>query len=139
MADRVSDKFTLPAQLARIDDARRWSSGWAREAAVDEETIRDLEQAMTEALSNTIRHGYGEDPAQSIELSLQIDGTRIELTILDLGQPYDESNRPEIDFEGGQEGGYGLYLLEQLTDELSRTPRKDGGTLVTLVKYRKEQ
>lgn len=139
MADRVSDKFTLPAQLARIDDARRWSSGRAREAAVDEDTIKDLELAMTEALSNTIRHGYGEDPAQSIELWLEIDGTRIELTILDLGQPYDESNRPEIDFERGQEGGYGLYLLEQLTDELSRTPRKDGGTLVTLVKYRKEQ
>ena len=139
MADRVSDKFRLPAQLARIDDARRWSSSRAREAAVDEDTIQDLELAMTEALSNTIRHGYGEDPAQSIELSLEIDGARIELTILDLGQPYDESNRPPIDFEGGQEGGYGLYLIEQLTDELSRTPRKDGGTLVTLVKYRKER
>jgi serine/threonine-protein kinase RsbW len=137
MGDRVSDKLTLPAQLERIDDARRWSSSWAREAAVDEDTIQDLELAMTEALSNTIRHGYAEDPAQSIELWLEIDGQRIALTILDRGQPYDPSQRPPIDFDAGQEGGYGLYLMEQLTDELSRTPREDGGTLVTLVKYRK--
>jgi serine/threonine-protein kinase RsbW len=139
MGDRVSDKLTLPAQLERIDDARRWSSGWAREAAVDEDTIQDLELAMTEALSNTIRHGYRENAGQSIELSLDIDPERISLSILDRGEPYDPSNRRPIDFESGQEGGYGLYLMEELADEVSRTPREGGGTLVTLVKYRKEQ
>jgi anti-sigma regulatory factor (Ser/Thr protein kinase) len=139
MGDRVSDKFTLPAALERIDDARRWSTSCAREAAVDEDTIQDLELAMTEALSNTIRHGYQQDASQNIELSLDIDRQRISLSIVDRGDPYDPSMRRPIDFEGGQEGGYGLYLLEQLTDELLRTPREDGGTLVTLVKYRKEQ
>jgi serine/threonine-protein kinase RsbW len=139
MADRVSDKLTLPAQLERIDDARRWATGRGRQAAVDEETIQDLEVAMTEALSNTIRHGYGPDSQHSIELSLEIDRDRISLSILDRGEPFDPAARREIDFDRGQEGGYGLYLMEQLTDEVSRTPREDGGTLVTLVKYRKEQ
>lgn len=139
MGDRVSEKLTLPAQLARIDDARRWSTGWAREVSVDEETIADLELAMTEALSNTIRHGYGCDSTQSIELWLEIDAERVALSILDLGRAYDPSDRQPIDFESGQEGGYGLYLMDQLADEVSRTPREDGGTIVTLVKYRKER
>jgi len=129
----------LSASLAAIDDARRWSSDHARRAAVDEPTIQDLELAMTEALSNTIRHGYGGQSDEQIELTLDIDCDRIAFTILDRGEPFDPGMRPEIDFENPGEGGYGLFLIEELTDELSRTPGSDGGTLVTMVKYRKEQ
>jgi serine/threonine-protein kinase RsbW len=137
--DRVVDRLVLSASLTAIDDARRWSSAHARSAAVDEETIQDLELAMTEALSNTIRHGYCEASEEQIELTLDIDCDRIAFTILDRGEPFDPAAKPEIDLENPGEGGYGLYLMEELTDELSRTPGSDGGTLVTLVKYRKEQ
>ena len=137
-SDRFWERFIVPALLSRVDDARRWSSGLARRAAVPEDTIQDLELAVTEALSNTIRHGYGEDPSQRIELSLEISPERIAFSIVDRGRPLDPSRKPDVDLDHPREGGYGLFLIEQLTDEVSRTPHDDGGTLVTLVKYRKE-
>jgi serine/threonine-protein kinase RsbW len=93
---------------------------------------------MTEALSNTIRHSYGEDANQLIDLSLAIDAERVEFTILDRGRPFEPGEYTPPDFDDPGEGGYGVHIVEELTDELSRHTRADGATLVTLVKYRRE-
>jgi serine/threonine-protein kinase RsbW len=141
MHSRLRESLKVPATLSRIDDVRRWSSGHMRAAGVDDQAVGELELAITEAMSNAIRHSYGEDHRQLIELSLAIDPSRIEFTILDRGAPFvpgtaRTSEGDDPDSFG--EGGYGLGLLEQLTDELSRTQRPDGATAVTLVRHRKD-
>jgi serine/threonine-protein kinase RsbW len=137
MADHVSEMLTLPAALEGIDDVRRWCAAHAQDAGVDGDSLFEFELAMTEALSNTIRHSYAEDAEQQIELSLSVDHERIEFVIIDRGIPFlgPEPPLPEIEQLG--EGGYGLRLIAELTDELRREPCPDGSTRVTLIKYRK--
>ncbi len=137
VSDSVCEHFLLPATLASLDSARRWSSALAHAAAIDDDTIFELELAMTEALSNTIRHSYGEDAEQRIELSMAIDARRVELAIFDRGRPFEAAQYRRPDFENPSEGGYGVHLLDELTDELTRIKCADGSTRVTLVKYRK--
>ena len=79
MPTLVDDTFALPTTLASIDDARQWASGHARLAHLDAEAIAELEIAMTEALSNVIRHSYYEQPGERILLSLRIDDDKLEL------------------------------------------------------------
>lgn len=135
MPSQVS--FRIPASLAAIDAVRRLASERLRDEQLDEDAVFDLELALTEALSNTIRHGYGEDRTAMIELALTIDPEQVEFLIHDRGTPFDPAEVAPTNLDQPGEGGYGLSLLGQLLDELTRSPGADGETVVRLVKYRK--
>lgn len=139
MTAAVHDTFVLSSEPASIDDARRWASAHARSAEVDDKTIADVELAMTEALSNVIRHSYEGRPGEEVLLSLDIDEVKLELGIRDRGRPFEAQRYRPPDLDEPGESGYGVFLIEELMDEVTRTPLEDGGTLVQLVRYRKEQ
>ena len=136
MPERVSATLALPARLASLDEARTWAADHARAAAIDDDGVFELELAMTEALSNTIRHSYGEDESQAIELRLEIDERQLALNILDRGEPFDPAAYAPPDFDDPGEGGYGLHIIAALTFDLTRVPLPEGGTLVRLSKDR---
>jgi anti-sigma regulatory factor (Ser/Thr protein kinase) len=124
----VHETLVLPTRLTAIDDARRWASGHAQDA--------QLELAMTEALANVIVHSYDEQPGDELLLTLDIDDERLSLGIRDGGRPFDPTEYREPNLDEPAEGGYGVHLIEQLMDEVTRTALEDGSTLVLLVRYR---
>jgi serine/threonine-protein kinase RsbW len=134
----VRDTLVLPTRLAAIDDARRWASGHARGAALDETSIAEVEVAMTEALSNVIVHSYEEREDERVLLSLEIDDERLALEIRDRGRPFEPARYEPPDLDAPAEHGYGVFLIDELMDEVVRRPLDDGGTLVLLVRYRRE-
>jgi serine/threonine-protein kinase RsbW len=139
MPEPVHDTFIIRSELASIDDARRWASDHARRAEVDDAAIAEVEVAMTEALSNVIRHSYEERPGEEVMLSLDIDDAKFELGIRDRGRPFEPERYRAPNLDEPAEGGYGVFLIEELMDEVIRGPLDDGGTLVQLVHYRREQ
>jgi serine/threonine-protein kinase RsbW len=136
MGAEIHDTLVVPTRLAAIDEARRWASGHARRAAFAEDAIGDLEVAMTEALSNVIVHSYEEREDERVQLSLDIDADRLALGIRDRGRPFDAAAYRPPDLDAPAEHGYGVFLIEQLVDEVVRRPLEDGGTLMQLVRYR---
>jgi serine/threonine-protein kinase RsbW len=139
MAAPIHETFAIPTEVAAIDDARRWASAHARSAAVDDVAISEVELAMTEALANVIGHSYEGRQGEELLLSLEIDDSRLVLGIRDRGRPFDPASYQPPDLDNPSEGGYGIFLIEELMDEVSRRPLQYGGTLVELVRYRKEQ
>jgi serine/threonine-protein kinase RsbW len=129
----------MPTELTAIDEARRWAGGHARGAGIDDAAIADLEVAMTEALSNVVRHSYEGLHGEEVELTLEIDAARLALGIHDRGRPFEPDGYRPPDLDEPGEGGYGVFLIEELMDEVSRRPLGDGGSLVELVHYRREQ
>jgi serine/threonine-protein kinase RsbW len=139
VSNPVHDTFVLPTVLTSIDDARRWASDHARSVDMDAEAIAEVEVAMTEALSNVIRHSYDERSGGEVLLSLDIDDARLELGIRDRGRPFEPESYRAPNLDVPAEGGYGIYLIEELMDEVTRQPLDDGGTLMLLVRNRREQ
>jgi serine/threonine-protein kinase RsbW len=139
MPASVHDTLAVPTRLQAIDDARRWATAHARRAQLDERAIADVELAMTEALSNVIVHSYDEREDERVLLSLDIDDERLALGIRDEGRPFEQERYAPPDLDEPAESGYGIFLIEQLMDEFTRRPLEDGGTLVRLVRYRREQ
>lgn len=131
-------RLGVPAELGAIDAARTWAAGHARAGGFDEEALGDLEVAMTEALSNVIRHGYGADSTATIEVECTVEPTRLEVRILDRAPTFVAAEVAARDLDEIAEGGYGLSLIEQLMDEVHRAPRPDGGNALTLIKLRNE-
>ena len=132
----ASGSLTIPSRTTAIDDARRWSTGHLSAAGASAEAVWAVELALTEALSNVIRHGYAGDETQQIELELELHDDRLELRITDFGAAFDEDAYTEPDLDASPAGGYGVHLIGELMDEVQRTATTGRGTCLRLVKRR---
>ena len=136
MSTPILHTFRLTSRLGEIDAARRWASEHARRAAFEEEAVHSIELALTEALSNVIRHSYAEQPNHRIELDLTLYEDRLRLDIRDLGCRFDRGSHEVRDLDTPRDGGYGVMLIEMLMDEVVRETFGRAGNRLSLVKYR---
>ena len=128
----------MPTVLTRMGEAREWAVAHARRAGLDERAVSELELALTEALSNVIRHGYAGSQDGEIRLSLTVDDHRLTMTIEDRGRAFDRDAHAGIDLDLPQGGGYGVFLIEEVMDEAEWSSSPEGNCL-RLVKYRERQ
>lgn len=132
------DTFTIPSRVECIDDARGWVSGRARAAGFGDEAVGEVELALTEALANVIEHAYRGAAEERIEVAAGLDGDTLRVTVRDWGEYLDPASYRGRDLDDPGEGGYGVFLMTQLMDDVTREPQPDGGTLLTLTKARKD-
>jgi serine/threonine-protein kinase RsbW len=103
-----------------------------------EEAVDQIVIAVDEACSNIIRHAYGGDPAQQIQIVVDTYPDRLEITLSDQGRRFDPSTYREPDPQklarSGQRGGLGLLLMRRLMDEIQYDYR-DEFNIVRLIKY----
>src|SRR5262249_8141894 len=102
----------------------------------DDFPIRQFELALGEAAANVIRHAYPGKPGRPIVLEPETDAPRIRLPLRHEGPPFDPAAAAPPDFDGSREGGFGVYMMEQLTDEVAYVREADGRSAVRLVKNR---
>ena len=128
----VSELSQLAGMREFVDEACRrcWPT------PTDDFAIRQLELALGEAAANVIRHAYDGQPGRPIVLELDTEADRIRLTLRHEGLPFDPAEAAPPDFDGSREGGFGVYMMEQLTDEIAYIQEADGGSAVRLVKNR---
>ena len=76
--------------------------------------------SLTEAVNNAIRHGNRFDDQKKIIVSYRKYAHQIRLIISDEGSGFDPFNLPDPTSEDHieEEGGRGVFLMKQLTDEL---------------------
>ena len=138
MVSDHSDSYVMPSRLECIDDARNWTSEQLRRAGFDEDSTFVLHLAMTEAISNVIRHAYGGAPDKEVHLTLATDEDGLRLGIRDFGAVEDPATFEQRDLDSPGSGGYGVHIIEELMDDVTRETPPEGGTLLTLSKRRSE-
>jgi anti-sigma regulatory factor (Ser/Thr protein kinase) len=130
----MAETVTIPSRVECIDDARRWVTARAEGASVGRDAVADMELALTEALANVIKHAYAGRGDGEILVGAEVRGGAFAVSVRDWGIDADPSGFERRDLDDPGEGGYGLFLIEQLMDDVIREPQPDGGTLLTLVK-----
>lgn len=87
---------------------------------------------LTEALSNAILYGNGEDPSKPVRVEVCIAGSTITARVTDQGHGFDPRAVPDPTAPDNLDraGGRGLYLMRELLDEVRYNDR---GNCVTLV------
>jgi serine phosphatase RsbU (regulator of sigma subunit)/anti-sigma regulatory factor (Ser/Thr protein kinase) len=127
LASRLSELPRLVAEVARL----------GREHDLPEEVVSDLTLALEEAVSNVIRHGYGDRPDGLISVTFRATGESIVATVEDAAVGFDPLKHPEPDLtvpvEARPEGGMGVYLIKRLMDEVDYRV-DDGRNVLTLTK-----
>jgi anti-sigma regulatory factor (Ser/Thr protein kinase) len=111
-----------------VPATRRTVAAWARSCGLPEDRVEVLELAASELATNSIRHGGG-----SGTVAMWLDETAAVVEFSDAGvltDPLVGRRTPAYD----QEGGRGLYLVNQLCD-LVQLRSSDRGTTVRVTTW----
>src|SRR2546423_12761796 len=80
-----SVRLRVPARAEYVALARLALSGLADIVALTEELLADLKLALTEAVSNSVRHAYA-DGARFVSIAHELSGDALTVEVLDHGQ-----------------------------------------------------
>ncbi len=122
-----------------LEHARDWRA-WVREIlreraslAMRDDWIDELELALAEAVTNIVRHAFRGEPGE-LHGSMELWPDRVEIVLEHEGDPFNPDVVPEPLFDGTASGGFGVYLIEQCTDEVAYGPGRHGGRATRMVK-----
>ena len=127
--------LSVPADLDRLADIRALVREVATSCGAPEVCMDELVQAVDEAATNIAVHGYGGGPGE-LDVTAELVGDRIVITLEDTAPPFDPTLAPEPDVstppESRRPGGMGIHLMRLATDSVTHSPRPGGGNILTL-------
>ncbi len=136
-------KLTLPALPENEAVARGCVSQFVSRADPTVTELADIRCAVSEAVTNSVVHAYGNTPGLIyINARLYEDG-RLTVQITDRG-----CGIPDVALamtplyttdSGGERSGMGFAIMQSFTDGLKVSSRVGGGTMVFMEKYLKRQ
>ncbi len=141
--DYVEMRF--PATAEYVGLVRLTLSGILNRAGANYDEIEDTKIAVSEAVTNAVKHAYKDDIQGDVLVGYVIFDNKVEVIVSDSGTsfdyertkselgPYEENEN--IDFI--REGGLGLFLIESLMDEVN--VKKDSGITISMTKYITEE
>ncbi len=115
-------RLRIPARPEYIALARLALSGVAELSTLSEEDVADLKLALTEAVSNSVRHAYaGGEGFVSIAYALSAEALEIE--VADGGAGFDPASAAPREGDEISEGGLGIAIIRTIADELEIVSR----------------
>jgi len=118
-------RVTVAAFIAQLDPA------------LDE--LTEIQTVVSEAVTNSIIHGYENDPNGVVYISVMIEGDVVELIFRDEGLGIDDvgeatqplyTTKPEL-----ERSGMGFTIMENFMDEMHVISHKGEGTIIRLKKH----
>ena len=100
--------------------------------------LSDIKTAVSEAVTNSIIHGYDEKDDEIININCKIVGNILEIEIIDSGKGIEDlelamqplyTSRPDL-----ERSGMGFTVMETFMDELKVESNAEKGTKVTMKK-----
>jgi len=132
--------MTFPARFEFLDEIRDFVAEVARQGGFSDKEIYSLQLAADEAASNIIEHAYEGVTDGDIQITCDMQGKEIVITLHDNGIAFNPSNvkQPNLkaDLSERQIGGLGIYLIRKLMDDVRYKSTPGAGNLLTMRKRR---
>lgn len=134
-------EMKVPAKPEYVGVIRLTVSGLANRLGFSYEEIEDLKVAISEAVTNAVKHAYKENETGEVTVGFGLYEDRLEIMIADYGGsfdlksikedigPYDEN----VPVRNMKEGGFGLFLIDALMDKVEIN--NNNGVIVLMTKY----
>src|SRR5690242_11298795 len=84
-----SVSLRIPAKAEYITLCRLALTGLGQVRAISEDTMADLKLALTEAVSNSVRHAYGPNGEGSVDVRYELHPDRLGIEVVDDGEGFD--------------------------------------------------
>jgi len=99
-----------------------------------EEFSYSVELAVSEACTNAIKHCRAGGCERPLELTFELSDAKIVVIIKHKGVQFDFDNAPLPQFDIHPEGGYGIYLIKEIMDQVEYS-RVDGCNVIKMTKF----
>lgn len=130
-------KAEFPGLACNESFARMVAAGFIMDLDPTCEELSDIKTAVSEAVTNAIIHGYGENGGTVI-LEGKRDNLTVTFTITDKGRGIEDIELARTPLYTGSKGsersGMGFTVMEAFMDSISVESAKDKGTTVVLTK-----
>ncbi len=131
----------VPAKPEYVGVVRLSTSGIANRMGFAYDDIEDLKVAISEAITNGVKHAYNETGEGEITIGFGVYENRIEVMVADHGGSFDLKKvkedigpyQEEDSVEDLREGGFGLFLIDALMDKVEINNKY--GVIVLMTKY----
>jgi serine/threonine-protein kinase RsbW len=133
--DALPLTLTLPSDLRILTVARAFMEAVCQAGRLNQASTNGIVIAVHEAISNVIRHAHRNNPNAQLHIHCQLGPDRIEIQVIDEGEPFDLSAVPQLDPTELRLGGRGVFLMRALMDELSCRPCGERGNVLRMVKF----
>ncbi|MGM8216628.1 anti-sigma B factor RsbW [Bacillaceae bacterium W0354] len=134
-------EMKLPAKAEYVGVLRLTVSGIASRMGFSYEDIEDIKVALSEAITNAVKHAYFENEVGEVTVGFGLYDNRLEVMVADHGGSFNINEvRASIGPHDGtlpidrmKEGGFGLFLIEALMDKVEINNRH--GVIVIMTKF----
>jgi len=121
MEEKVIHKeLVVPGVLSSLETVHSWATSALGELRLTESALHNILLAISEAVTNAIRHGSKELFERSVMVSLDASSSGLLVAVDDEGEGFDPMAVPDPT-QGDriyQPGGRGIFLLRALAHEL---------------------
>jgi anti-sigma regulatory factor (Ser/Thr protein kinase) len=129
--------MTVDADLVRLAVFRALVREVALSSNAPPACLDDLVQAVDEAATNIVLHGY-ERRGGVIDVDARLVDDHIVIELSDTAPTFDPTTVPEPDLSvpalRRHPGGMGIHLIRLATDSITHRPRRGGGNILTLTR-----
>lgn len=126
------EHLLIPGTLDELEQVHNWTRRQLEDAHVPDEIQHNVLLALSECVTNAIRHGCGECRSSKVKLECRIADGEITFTVRDRGRGFAPELVPDPTHPSflHRPGGRGVYLLKALSSE-SVIESSSDGTSVT--------
>jgi serine/threonine-protein kinase RsbW len=110
-------RLRIPAKAEYITLCRLALTGLAQLRDISDDTMADLKLALTEAVSNSVRHAYGEQGEGHVDITYELQPDRLGIQVVDDGNGFDPDEAPALVGDELSEGGLGIAIIRTIADE----------------------
>jgi serine/threonine-protein kinase RsbW len=114
----------------KVKDVREWIATSLGDHAVSPEIVTKILLAASEAITNCVVHAYKPLREGKVDVTIEFTDDEVGLTVRDYGSGLRPEAYDTPDTEKASEGGYGIYLIRTLMDDVQLLPHADGTELI---------
>jgi len=131
-------ELELYVDLERVSLVREFVARMGSDLGLDPQVIFELQLAVEEACTNVVVHAY-DGQGGNLQVSFEpVDGG-VRVDLRDWGAPFDPQAIPHPDVKAPLDqrplGGLGLYLIQQVTDQVGFEFDPAQGNTLTMIKH----
>lgn len=132
-------EIRLPSHTENLEIIREFVFKIITRVGINEEDASKIELAVDEACTNVMKHAYGGESTNPIDVAIKIDYKKVTIVVTDHGKGF---NPKLVEIPNMKEylaemrvGGLGIYLMRSLMDEVTYDVKPGISNKVTMVKF----
>ena len=140
MSDTDRLEFTMPSSSEYVGVMRLAISGIASRLNFTIEDIEDIKIAISEACTNAVQHGYGNEVGGRVTVVCDVHPDKLEIQVKDSGSGFETSilgtDKQKEASEAKLGLGLGLTFIKNLMDDSEIISEPGKGTTIRMIKNR---